>query len=250
MNYNIYYTGLLNKNSILDIDLDTLNYIIDTYKKGLEDFTVSGKKYYFNRVNNFQIFENNKKYSKDKIIALAKLNISYTNDMFGECVNIEMLKNFGDNVTDIFLKNSAFGSEKKQKKEVQKFESIYINPVRIEELRNIKSTFDLRKLIALCEELNFNFSNENYYSVAMLGRAIIDHIPPIFGMKSFSEVANNYGSKSVKKNLTHLNDSMRNISDGILHSPIRRNESLPNATQVNFSQDLDVLLGEIIVYLK
>jgi DNA-binding MarR family transcriptional regulator len=130
----------------------------------------------------------------------------------------------------------------------------FINEGRLQELRNFsskQSKFDYSKLIRLCEELNSNYSNENYYATAMLTRAIMDHVPPIFGKNNFTEVANNYsGGDSFKKLMKNLNDFQKNISDGILHEQIRGRESLPNATQVNCSQALDKLLEEIVRILK
>ena len=80
----------------------------------------------------------------------------------------------------------------------------------------------------------------------MLVRAITDHVPTLFGTKTFSQVAANYGgSASFKKSMEHLDRSLRNIADGILHEQIRNKESLPSAQQVDFRQDLDRLLGEI-----
>ncbi|KAB1230848.1 hypothetical protein [Chryseobacterium viscerum] len=126
--------------------------------------------------------------------------------------------------------------------------SHFIDPNRLIELRNItNNNFDLSRLIRFCEEIDDAFLSENYLSVGMLLRGIIDHIPPIFGCKNFSEVTNNYnGSKSFKKSMEHLNVSLRNISDSYLHTHIRKKESLPNKTQIDFSRDLDVLLSEII----
>lgn len=124
----------------------------------------------------------------------------------------------------------------------------FINPDRLTELKSTtNSDFDLAKLIRFCEELDEAFLNENYLSVGMLIRGIIDHIPPLFGCKNFSEVSNNYnGSKSFKKSMEHLNVSLRNISDSYLHTHIRKKETLPNKTQIDFSRDMDVLLSEII----
>jgi len=84
-------------------------------------------------------------------------------------------------------------------------------------------------------------------TIAVLTRTIIDHIPPLLGMEKFSEVANNYQStKSFKESMKHLQDSMRKISDSVLHTTIRKKESIPTFIQVNFSADLDVLFGEIV----
>jgi hypothetical protein len=124
---------------------------------------------------------------------------------------------------------------------------------RIEQLRTIQSgEFDLSKLIELCKEINNCFQVESYMAVAMLVRAILDHVPPIFGCKNFAEISNNYagGSKSFKQSMQHLEMSSRKIADSHLHTQIRKSEILPNRTQVNFSNDLDVLLAEIVRLLK
>ena len=84
----------------------------------------------------------------------------------------------------------------------------------------------------------------------MICRAILDHVPPFFGHKTFNEVANNYGGKSFKGNAQHLQKSLRNIADNHLHLPVRKKEVLPNQNQINFSNDLDVVLSEIIRLLK
>lgn len=126
-----------------------------------------------------------------------------------------------------------------------------VDPARIEALKKISNEkYDLTKLVRLCQEMNLAFATESYLSMAMLTRAIIDHVPPIFGMKNFSEVANNYGgSSSVKKEFKNLETTARNIADLHLHSHIRRKEVLPNLTQVDVSNSLDLLLSEIISLL-
>lgn len=130
-------------------------------------------------------------------------------------------------------------------------ETTYIDTHRLNELRDINSEdFDLTKLIRLCEELNSNFVNGNYLSIAMLTRTIIHHIPPIFGFSNFEQVASQYPGKSFKQNMQHLKDSLKPIADRHLHSQIRKSESLPTKTQVDFRNDLDVLLEEIVRVLK
>jgi hypothetical protein len=128
-----------------------------------------------------------------------------------------------------------------------------VDPTRFVELRAIQSQeFDLSKLLRYCEELNINYEGGCFLAVTMLGRAILDHVPPIFGCKNFTEVANNYsgGTKSFKQSMEHLDNSLRKIADAHLHVQIRKSEILPNRTQVNFSSDLDVMLAEIVRLLK
>ena len=86
----------------------------------------------------------------------------------------------------------------------------FVNVDRLNELRAIKSNrFDLAKLIALCEELNTCYANDCLFAVAFLVRAIPDHVPPILGHKSFTEVCNNYpGGKSFKETMAYLEPVM------------------------------------------
>ena len=126
-----------------------------------------------------------------------------------------------------------------------------VDPSRIAKLAEVQSgQFDLAKLIRMCEELNIAFATESYLSMAMLTRAIVDHVPPIFDKPNFGEVASNYsGPASFRKEMKNLDTTARNIADLYLHGQIRRREVLPTITQVDVSNSLDLLLGEILVIL-
>ena len=88
-------------------------------------------------------------------------------------------------------------------------------------------------------------------SVAMLVRAVTDHLPPVFDCKTFAEVANNYaGAKSFRGSMLHLHGSMKNIADAHLHVQVRKSETLPNEAQVDFRADLDALLAEVVRLLQ
>lgn len=129
---------------------------------------------------------------------------------------------------------------------------IFIDTNRIKELREISDKrFDLSKLFQFLAEINSNYQRGNYFSVIMLIRALIDHIPPIFDQKNFLEVVNNYRStRSFKESMDYLEKSCRRIADQHLHCQIREKEVLPNKTQVNFSNNIDILLAEIVRLLK
>lgn len=86
-------------------------------------------------------------------------------------------------------------------------------------------------------------------SVAMLLRAILDHVPPIFGASNFAGVIGQHGGKSFKEQMRKLEDFLRNIADQFLHEQIRRREPQPTDRQVHFAQPLDTLLGEVAVKL-
>jgi hypothetical protein len=120
---------------------------------------------------------------------------------------------------------------------------------RLAELRKLVPTgFDFKKLIRLCEEINTVYSEKCYFATAMLTRGLLDHVPPLFGKSTFSELANNYagGGKSFKEAMHHLENAARKVADAHLHGPIRRSETLPTPQQVNFASQLDVLLSEIV----
>jgi len=128
----------------------------------------------------------------------------------------------------------------------------YIDETRIKELKRIQNKkFDLTKLVRILEEINLCNQKGCYLATIMLVRALLDHVPPIFGCKSFSEFANNYkGQRSFKKSMQNLENSSRDIANQHLHCQIRVKEVLPNKTQVNFSPDIDVLLAEIVRIFK
>ncbi|WAK04454.1 hypothetical protein [Methylobacter sp. YRD-M1] len=123
----------------------------------------------------------------------------------------------------------------------------YVSEDRIQELSEVSSTkYDVSKLLRMLRELNIAHNNDCHFTIGVLLRAIIDHVPPIFSCSNFSEIANNYqGTKSFKKSMKHLNESLRNLADSYLHVQIRNKESLPNINQVDFQADLDCLLAEI-----
>lgn len=65
-------------------------------------------------------------------------------------------------------------------------------------------------------------------------------------------MANNYGDggKSFKDAMKRLDSSLRSIADSYLHVQVRSKEVLPTRIQVNFAQELDVLLQEIVRVLR
>jgi len=128
----------------------------------------------------------------------------------------------------------------------------YVSEQRLTQLSEAHSpNFDFTRLLALLYELNSASRNRNYLSIAFLVRAVIDHVPPVFGLHTFAELTNNYQStKSFKKHMEHLQNSLRNVADGYLHIPIRSKEDLPHFPQVDFRSPLDQLLGEVIRVLR
>ncbi|MGQ8630479.1 hypothetical protein ACUTJJ_03225 [Agrobacterium sp. DKPNP3] len=131
----------------------------------------------------------------------------------------------------------------------------YVDDARIVALQNIGAgKWDFSRLAEICREINVAAANRCHMSTAMLLRTILNHIPPVLGFTTFAEVASNYGgpktNKSFKGNMQRMEGSLRNIADVHLHSAIRSREDMPTAVQVDFSADLDVLLGEVIRVAK
>ena len=125
--------------------------------------------------------------------------------------------------------------------------SHFVDPRRLQEIKDKRGSYDYKKLAQMLGEINFAYSNMCHLSVIILIRAILNHIPPVFGYMTFKEVSSNYGKSSFKSIALKLEESSRKIADSYLHDPIRKRESLPTKTQVNFSQELDYILGELIV---
>ena len=128
---------------------------------------------------------------------------------------------------------------------------VFVDLSRIDELRYMDSDeFDLTRLVRLCEELNSSLDHGNLIATGLLVRTILDHVPPLFGQRNFTEVANNYAHRAIKKSLQTLDSSVRYVSDSLLHQQIRKSESLPNRVTVDSARDLDVLLAEVARILR
>lgn len=138
-----------------------------------------------------------------------------------------------------------------ENKEANRGRTTYIDKNTLLRLKKIQNkNFDLSKLILLCAELDDNYSLEHYNSSAMLLRAIVDHIPPIFGKVNFEDVCSQYGSKSFKDIVRPLNETAKKIADVYLHSQISKKVLATTKTQVDFQANLDTLLNEAAAILE
>lgn len=124
----------------------------------------------------------------------------------------------------------------------------YVDPSRIAALHASRGgRFDFTRLVELCRELNVAAANECHMSTGFLLRSIMNHVAPVFGFDSFARVVSEYPfAKSIKPAMQRLQGQGRDGADFHLHQAIRKHETLPTAAQVAFSQELDVLLGEVI----
>ena len=127
----------------------------------------------------------------------------------------------------------------------------FVDKLLIEKLKVIKSDkFDLQKLIRYIEELNDSYKIGNYISSLLLIRAIINHIPPIFGKETFIQVVES-SKRSIKSILSIFEDSARPVADLFTHMTIRKKESLPSNNQVDpYKSAFEVLVNEIIYQIS
>ncbi len=127
----------------------------------------------------------------------------------------------------------------------------YIDKSTLLRLTKIENkNFDLSRLVSFCNELDDNYSLGNYHSCAMLLRAILDHIPPIFNKTSFDDVCAQHGGRSFKDIVRPLNETAKKIGDDYLHTQVNKKVLVVTKTQVNFQANLDMLLNEAAAILE
>lgn len=115
---------------------------------------------------------------------------------------------------------------------------------RIEELP--AGSFDTRKLVAYCRELNSSYYHGNVVACLLLIRTIMNHIPPVFGHSKFEHVVAN-ASRSQKDVFANLQSGLRKLADMYAHTPIRQHEECPTRNQIDpYRAPLEVLLHEAV----
>jgi hypothetical protein len=125
--------------------------------------------------------------------------------------------------------------------------SVFIAPEVLASLRSARpSHFDFTKLLGFCEELDDAYRRGKYLSAILLIRAVMNHVPPVFGQHTFAAVVANAG-RSVKPMLGRLEQEARPIADLHTHILMRKRESLPSRNQVEpFKGSFEILLQEVI----
>ena len=129
--------------------------------------------------------------------------------------------------------------------------SAFLNTGVLSNLMSLRDKkFDTRKLAKMCTELNDAYSRGNYISCALLLRAIINHVPPVFAATTFAQVVANSG-RSIGAVLSRLNDDARPIADFHTHILIRSTESLPTKNQLEpYKPATEILIQEVIAKLN
>jgi hypothetical protein len=223
MKYNLFIKTFSNTYNILDISEEELEKIVDCYNFGKKSIFISGKKYNLTNLSEIQIFtfEHAKFLSGRQFEDFCETNNLLERGFGGQYIPPSVLEKVSTRVTDDFI-TGDYGCLKDDAEDEDG--DLFVDKERIEELFQIdESDFDYTKLIQFFKELNDAYSNDNYYSVGMLIRAIIDHVSPIFEKENFAAICGGYGTKSFQESMKHLN-SGRKIANSYLHTPIRKKE--------------------------
>ncbi len=118
----------------------------------------------------------------------------------------------------------------------------------IEHLQERKTKYDFTRLIQLCREANVAYANSCYLTVAILVRAITDHLAPLFGEKSFNQAASSYkwSGRTPKRQMERLANSHRDVANNLLHEQIGKRTSIVTEIHCGFATEIDALLEETV----
>ena len=118
----------------------------------------------------------------------------------------------------------------------------------IEKIQNLENkNYDFTVLSEICREINSSFMHGNLIATALLLRTLLNYIPPIFGHKTFAQVAANIG-KSLKDSFEHLEEGLRKVADYHTHRTIGEKDIYPTNSQIEpFKPQIELLLQQVIV---
>jgi hypothetical protein len=121
-----------------------------------------------------------------------------------------------------------------------------VAPDLIERLSAARSSkLDLTCLVRMCREINSSVSHGNIVATALLMRAVLNYVPPVFGHETFPQVLANIG-RSLKESFDHLENGLRKIADFHTHRRIGATDSYPSIAQVEpFKPQFELLLHEV-----
>lgn len=109
------------------------------------------------------------------------------------------------------------------------------------------------KLIEHCKSINNSYKKQNYTTVAIVIRGVLDYIPTIFGFTNTAQVYSELkGKKTFKDALRQLDQASRTLADDGLHSPARKEETLKvsKKTVLNQQGNLAIVLDATAEQLR
>lgn len=128
----------------------------------------------------------------------------------------------------------------------------YVERGIIDQLKSADSDrWGADRLVCFCEELNACFAGGQLFAVISLTRTILGYVAPLFRCKAFAEVATlEFASSELEEAVKCLDNSFRNVSNHYLGSPISQGGVIPSPRQVDFADELNILLAEVVRLLK
>ncbi len=122
-----------------------------------------------------------------------------------------------------------------------------VAPDLIERLSVAQSSkLDLTCLARMCREINSSVSHGNIVATALVMRAVLNYVPPVFGHETFPQVLASIG-RSLKESFDHLENGLRKIADFHTHRRIGPADSYPSIAQVEpFKPQFELLLHEVL----
>ncbi|MDB4893845.1 MAG: hypothetical protein JWN15_107 [Firmicutes bacterium] len=128
----------------------------------------------------------------------------------------------------------------------------YIDTALMEDLERAAAPtkWSLDKLISMAEELNSNYADDHPYACHMLLRAIVDHIPPAFGQKTFDHVINNHSWTRTDGAYVKKLREYRYPADDVLHRQIRESASRISMEDLPARPYVNALLQGLLDVLK
>jgi hypothetical protein len=116
----------------------------------------------------------------------------------------------------------------------------------LDQLTSLQPKLDARVLVRICQEINSCWAHGNVIATALLMRAVLNYVPPVFGRETFSQVVANC-DRTLKQSLTHLEEGLRKIADFHTHRRIGPADCPPSSAQVEpFKPQFELLLQEVV----
>jgi hypothetical protein len=115
--------------------------------------------------------------------------------------------------------------------------------------RSNGNRLNVTHLVRVLREINSSLVHGNVVATVPLMRAVLNHVPPIFGHQNFEQVVANVG-RSLKDSYLHLEDGLRKIADFHTHKRIDETDTYPSRAQVEpFKPQFELLLQNVLAAL-
>lgn len=129
----------------------------------------------------------------------------------------------------------------------------YVELALLDELEQAAAgtKWQVHKLIALCQGLNDAYKAGNSYVCAAMIRAVMDHIPPVFGQSDFKQVASQhtFTMKQTDKAHAQFLVNSKSIGDDVMHRRIGPSVPVITMDDIPTPIRLNAILREMVTLL-